>query len=141
MVRSEDKKHFENTQWIVWNWGIEENPINSGSGYWLDKGNISADPKLYFDHVAEKNWVNPDLLFQAFEQGSKVWGIDDRVIEELKSSVPYHKECKAIYEEVNQRMGEQIHGLFESERHYKEILKENPSRYPILTKMEHGESE
>lgn len=134
-------KIFENTQWIIWVWGIEENPINSGSDYWLDKGNILADPKRYFDHVMEKTWVNPDLWLEAFEAGSKVWGIDALVVEKLKGSVPYHKECKAIHEEVNQRMGSQIHGLFESEQHHKDILRENPDRYPILSKMEHGESE
>lgn len=134
-------KIFENTQWIVWDWGFEENPINPGSDYWLDKGNILADPKRYFDHVMEKTWVNPDLWFEAYEAASAPWGIDADIINDLKNSVPYHKERKAIHEEVNQRMRGQIHGLFESEKYFKEILKENPDRYPILTKMEHGESE
>lgn len=128
-------KIFENSQWIVWDWGVEEIVEHSGSGYWMEKGNLKAEPQMYFEHVMVKSWVDPDLWLEAMEKAFEAWGVRDIHVDAMRKSVPLHKERKELSKETSRRIGDGGAGLFEYEDMSNKILEEMPEKFPIHTQL------
>lgn len=63
---------WENDQWRVTNFVLEEQP--GGSGYWIARDDLSRPG--WVRHMAQKNWVDVEVFKEAYVKACEFAGIE-----------------------------------------------------------------
>ena len=136
----EDDKIFENDQWVLRNWGIEEKVDENHTPYYIEKGLIQNYPKEQFSHVLGKMWVVPRLWKEVFIKALDQFAVDtedslDGFIHWLDKQVAFEKEVRRLGKDIKERLGRSSGSYAEYLEVKKHILQENHEFYPLHTKV------
>ena len=67
---------WHNQQWMVLENSIEEIRDDGYQeiAYYYYRKDIQTNPSRAFDHIARKNWVDENQLYECFKKAQELWG-------------------------------------------------------------------